>query len=356
MSPHSDHLDLAPPPEPGGGRAVVLSVLAHLLLALALTWGVRWTTSTPQVSFNAEMWSSTVQEVAPAASEAPPPPPPPPPPPAPEAPPPAPPRPAPPRPPAPPVKPTEPTKADIAMEREKKRKLEDERKKVEALKEKEKAEKEKAEKLKNDKQKADKQKAEKEKAEKEKAQKDKLAKEKERKEEEERKLKEEEARKLKEEEARKQKEEEARKLKEEEEREKAREEQRREAAAREKLRQEQLKRIQGLAGATGSPDARGTAQRSAAPSSSYAGKIVEAIKNNTTFTDANAGRPSVVVLVRTQSNGQVTSYRVVKPSGNKTWDDAVLRAVEKMGSVPRDVDGRVPEVLLREGLEITVSP
>ena len=325
MNSHSDHLDLAPPPEPGAGRAMVLSVLAHLLLALALAWGVRWTTSTPQVSFNAEMWSSTVQEVAAAASE----PPPPPPPPAPETPPPAPPRPAPPRPPAPPVKPAEPTKADIAMEREKKRKLEEERKKAEALKQKEKQkEKEKAEK-----DKAEKQKTEKQKAEKLKAEKDKLAKEKER------------------------KEEEARKLKEEEEaREKAKEEERKEAAAKEKMRQEQLKRIQGLAGATGSPEARGTAQRSAAPSSSYAGKIVEAIKNNTTFTDANAGRPSVVVLVKTQSNGQITSYRVVKASGNKTWDDAVLRAVEKMGSVPRDVDGRVPGVLLREGLEITVSP
>ena len=301
MRTAADHLSLAPPREPGGGRAMGLSLGAHLLLALALAWGVRWTQSDPQVAFNAELWSPSVQQAAPAAAE---PPPPPPPPPEPQA------RPAPPPPPA--AREPEQTQADIALE--KKRKLEEERKKTEALKAK---------------------------AEKEKAEKDKLAKEKARKEE-----------------ARK--EEEARKLKEQKERElaKAKEQARKQAeaqAAQEKIRQEQLQRIQGLAGATGSPDAKGTALRSAAPSSSYAGKIIEQIKNNTTFTDPSAGRPSVVVLVKTSASGQILSRRVVTPSGNKAWDEAVLRAVDKMGSVPRDTDGRIPEVLLQEGLEIKVT-
>lgn len=293
-----DHLSLAPPSEPGAGRAVGVSLGAHLLLALALAWGVSWTQSDPQVAFNAELWSPTAQQAAPAAAE----PPPPPPPPEPQA------RPTPPPPPA--AREPEQTQADIAIE--KKRKLEEERKKTEALKAK----------------------AEKERTEK--AEKEKLAKEKAR------------------------KEEEARKLKEQKEREqaKAKEQARKEAsaqAAQEKIRQDQLQRIQGLAGATGSPDARGTALRSAAPSSSYAGKIIEQIRNNTTFTDASAGRPSVVVLVKTSPSGQILSRRVVTSSGNKAWDEAVLRAVDKMGSVPRDVDGRIPEVLLQDGLEIKVT-
>ena len=63
----------------------------------------------------------------------------------------------------------------------------------------------------------------------------------------------------------------------------------------------------------------------------------------------------MVVLVKTSPSGQILSRRVVTPSGNKAWDDAVLRAVDKMETVPKDVDGRVPEVLLREGLEIKVT-
>ena len=110
-----------------------------------------------------------------------------------------------------------------------------------------------------------------------------------------------------------------------------------------------------MAGASGAPDAKGTALRASAPSASYAGKIIEQIKNNTTFTDASAGRPSVVVLVKTSSSGLILSRRVVTSSGNKAWDEAVLRAVDKMGSVPRDTDGRIPEVLLQEGLEIKVT-
>ncbi|MCE2879433.1 MAG: TonB C-terminal domain-containing protein [Comamonadaceae bacterium] len=43
------------------------------------------------------------------------------------------------------------------------------------------------------------------------------------------------------------------------------------------------------------------------------------------------------------------------PSGKPAFDEAVLRGIQKMGTVPRDIDGRVPEVLLREGLEIKVT-
>ncbi len=292
-----EHLSLAPPPEPGQGRAMGLSLLAHAALALALAWGVRWNASNPQVAFTAEIWSPTAQEAAPAAVEPPPPPPP-----APET------RPAPPPPPA--AREPESTKADIALE--KKRKQDEERQKAQAQKAK----------------------AEKEKAEKEKAEKDKLAKDKAR------------------------KEEEARKQKEQKEREKTKEQARKEAAAQaaqDKLRQEQLQRIQGLAGATGGPEARGSAQRSAAPSSSYAGKIIRLVKDNVSYAGSASGNPTVVVLVKAAPSGSILSRKVVTPSGNKDYDEAVLRAVDKMGSVPKDVDGRIPEVLLQEGLEIKVT-
>jgi colicin import membrane protein len=42
MHAAADRLEFAPPPAPGMLRAVVLAVIAHLLLMLALTWGVNW--------------------------------------------------------------------------------------------------------------------------------------------------------------------------------------------------------------------------------------------------------------------------------------------------------------------------
>ncbi len=120
-------------------------------------------------------------------------------------------------------------------------------------------------------------------------------------------------------------------------------------------RQIQMQRIQGMAGATGSPDAKGTDLRASAPSASYAGKIIELIKENTVFNDSSAGRPWVVVLVRPIQSGLIVCRYVVDGSGNKFWEEAVLRAVDKMANLPRDTDGRIPEVLLQDGLEIKVT-
>ena len=36
----------------------------------------------------------------------------------------------------------------------------------------------------------------------------------------------------------------------------------------------------------------------------------------------------------------------VQSSGNKAWDDAVLRAIDKTEVLPRDTDGRVPPVIV----------
>ena len=41
-------------------------------------------------------------------------------------------------------------------------------------------------------------------------------------------------------------------------------------------------------------------------------------------------------------DGTIVSAKVTKSSGNKAWDDAVLRALDKTATIPRDVDGTVP--------------
>ncbi|WP_197065185.1 TonB C-terminal domain-containing protein, partial [Delftia sp. ZNC0008] len=37
---------------------------------------------------------------------------------------------------------------------------------------------------------------------------------------------------------------------------------------------------------------------------------------------------------------------IAKSSGNKAWDDAVIRALQKTETLPRDIDGRVPSDLV----------
>lgn len=303
--------DLNPPAAGSSRPALALSLLAHALLVLALAWGVNWSRTDPTVAFSAEIWAPVAEQAAPAAT-------------APEATP----KPTPPPPqerPAPPPPPSarvqqEARDAELALEKRRKEKQKAEEKAEKQAKEK--AQKDKAEK------------AAKEKAEKEKVEKD---------------------RKEKEDKQREKAKEEARK-----------EQDRKETAETEKRRQEHVRRIQGQAssttatgtpGATGTAEAKGTAQRSAAPSSSYGGKIVQLIKDNTKFTDPNSGRPSVVVLVRTSPQGKIDlkELKIISTSGNPAFDEAVLRGIQKMESVPKDIDGRVPEVLLREGLELKVT-
>jgi colicin import membrane protein len=298
MPSATDRLDFGPPRDAGSLRAFGLALLVHVLLIAALTWGVNWKRSDQTVSFEAELWSSVPQEAAPKLVEtAPTPPPPAPLPPTPLPPP----RPA----PAPPevkVAPPAPD-VDIALEQEKKRKLLQQQKEAEAQKvlKAEKA----AEKLKAELQ----AKKEKEK-EKEKAQQ----------------AKEELVKRKAAEEAKKQ---ETKDL----EKQQQAAEQRRKAA---------ISRMMGLAGATGSADAKGSAQKSSGPSASYGGKVRAAVKPNVVFTDDIAGNPKAEIEVRTTLDGTIISQRLVKSSGNKAWDDAAIKGVIRTGTLPRDVDGRVP--------------
>ena len=50
--------------------------------------------------------------------------------------------------------------------------------------------------------------------------------------------------------------------------------------------------------------------------------------------------------VRTGPDGAIVSRKVIKSSGNKAWDDAVLKALDKTESLPRDTDGRTPPHLV----------
>ena len=297
--------EFAPPPEPARARSFALAAAAHLLLFVALGLVTRWSTQEQVVTAEAELWSALPQQAAPRLVEPEPTPPEPTPPtpvPKPE------PQPAPRPAPEPEVQKQD---ADIALKKQK----EEEKKKA--------LEKEKAEKLRKDK-------LEKEKADK--AEKEKKLKE--------QKLKED---KLKEEKAEKERE---KKKHEAEQQKKEQAQAKAEAARAEALRKENLKRMQGLAGASGGEHATGTALKSSGPSASYAGRLVARIKPNITYPGDVLGNPRAEIEVKVGADGTILGRRVVQSSGNKAWDEAVLRAIDKTEVLPRDTDGRVPPLIV----------
>jgi colicin import membrane protein len=296
MSLALDRPEFAPPPQRGTPRAVMLALVAHALLIAALTWGVRWRSEADDGAVDAELWSSTVQQAAPrlSAPQAPTP--------APAPPPPA---PAPP-PPPPQVKAPEPAPPprapDIALEREKKLKEEKEQKERELERQQQQRKKELEAR----------QRAEDE-AERKKEQQKKLA-----------------------EQQKKQQEAEAKQ---------AEAKKQQEAAAKQAAadRAATLKRMQGLAGASGSDDSKGTAMRSSGPSSGYAGRIAAAVRPNITFPDADMvnGNPAAEFEVNLAPDGTIVGVKLTKSSGLPSWDEAAERGLHKTDKLPRDTDGRI---------------
>lgn len=293
MSIAQERLAFAPPPTPGLVRALLLAILAHGLLLALLTAGVQWRRETPPVTAEAELWSAIPELAAPPAPLEPPPPEPEPvkPPPAVEP---------------PPVPKPDPA-PDIAIAKEKAR-LQKEKLKQEKADQEEKKlaklEQEKKDKAKQDK--LDKAKQ---------AKLDKLASDK--------KLLAE--KKLQTEKSSA----DAKKL--------------------EELRQQNLKRMAGLAGAAvgnGDANSTGSAAQASGPSAGYAGRIRARIKPNITYTETISGNPIAEVEVRTSPSGTIISRRLTQSSGVKSWDDAVLNAIDKTEVLPRDVDGRVPTSLV----------
>ncbi len=338
MDAAAERLEFAPPAEPAAVRGFVIAVVAHLLLAAALTWGINWKKDVEEVAAEAELWSAVPSVAAPPAPApmpvAPPPP-------APvQAPPP--PRPAPK--PEPVVEPPAQRDAQIAIEREKRKQeqLEEKRIEQEALK------KAQARRLKEQERREElaEQLAEKKLAEKKLAEK-KLA---------EKKLADRRAAELAADKAAEKAEAEERKrdeLAKAASAARARQEaasaakSKQEVARLEALRKENIARMmQSATGGAGSPDSGGTAKQASGPSASYGGRVQARVRPYIVFPDDAPGNPQAEVEVRTSPDGTIVGSRIVKPSGVKAWDDAVLAALTKAEVLPRDVDGRVPTPLV----------
>ncbi|MBO9687361.1 cell envelope integrity protein TolA [Roseateles chitosanitabidus] len=292
---HPDRDPLRPPPAPGLGRGFSLAMAAHVLLVVALSFGVSWR-STPVPALEAELWSAVPKAAAPKEqlpTETQPEPPK-------EEP-----KPEPPKPQQPPPEQVQAQRdAEIAIAKAKERKQKEEQAQREADEKQRKLDQ-----LKREKDEADKKERDR-KAKEEQARKDDAAKDK--------------AEKAKQDKARKDAE-----------------------AKAEAQRQENLRRIQGMAGASGGPTSTGTALKSSGPSASYAGRIKARVRPNIIYSDpGGASNPEAEVEVRSAPDGTIIARKIVKPSGLPDFDNAVLRALDKTEKFPPDTDGRVPQVMI----------
>lgn len=297
----------------------MLAVLAHLVLLVVLTLGVQWRRTASTTPVQAELWSAIPKAAAPRQVEPPPVPRPPPPKAAPIV-------------KAAPVAPT--PDADIALQQQKERL---EKAKQLAAQQHEQARREKAklaaEKKREQEQLAALEKKQQQQELREKDQKEKLAADKKREQEHQAALDQKrEQDKLDAEKKREQVRLQAQKAKEEQ-------------ARLEAQRQVNLQRMAGLAGATGAPGATGTAQKASGGSSSYGGRVSAIVKPNIVFTETTSDNPTALVEVRAAPDGTIVGRKLLKSSGNKAWDDAVLKAIDKTAVLPRDIDGTVPPVL-----------
>ena len=297
-------------------RSLGLSLLVHALLIAALTWGVNWHQETNTTPVQAELWSATVQQAAPLATEPP-------------APVPAPvpvPPPEPvkrvPLPPPEPVKPTAPSHApvvdpQIAIEKAKKLKaLKEKQAQEQRLKEQQKAQEQERlqaqlaeKKAKAAKEREKQEKIEKaERAEKAKADKEKLAIL-------------------------------AAQKQAKEQKEQSKQDTAKAQAAADKARTEALKRMSQLAGQAGGSEG-GRDRQNSAPSEGYKGRIIGRIKPNVTYTGDRNANIEALFEVWVAPDGRVTSVRLLSGSGVRAWDDAAQRAIEKTEYFPLD-GGRV---------------
>jgi colicin import membrane protein len=312
----TDNAPYSIPIEPGRWRAIALAATVHAALVAFLWIGIHWQSQVP-IAVEAEVWSPEVREAAP-------PPPPPEPTPKPVA------KPEPQPEPKPVVKEAPPPpkvvepvlpNPEIALEKERKRKAQEQ-------KERDREEQARADKERQ--RKADEQ----ERKEQEKlAEKQKAA----------------DAKKKTETEAKQKAQAEAKQKQKQDAEKKVAADKLRQAdeAAADKRHSDDMKRLQGQASGNGASNSTGTAAQSQGPRGGdpgYAQKVGNKIKGNINFNvpDGMAGNPSVEYEVQLLPDGSVASIHLRKPSGVSGFDEAVKRAIERSAPYPKDKSGSVP--------------
>jgi colicin import membrane protein len=117
-------------------------------------------------------------------------------------------------------------------------------------------------------------------------------------------------------------------------------------AAAEKVRADQLARLRAAAGAeggSGGTSGSGVGGGGNAPPG-WTDKVVKKVKPLIVFNpESVSGNPAAVVKVNLAPDGAILSTDLVSSSGNAGWDRAVLLALTRAESLPKDDNGKIPQ-------------
>ncbi|MBU3549868.1 energy transducer TonB [Polynucleobacter sp. MWH-Berg-3C6] len=117
-------------------------------------------------------------------------------------------------------------------------------------------------------------------------------------------------------------------------------------AAAEKVRADQLARLRAAAGAEGGSGGTvgsGVGGGGNAPPG-WTDKVIKKVKPLIVFNaESVSGNPAAVIQVTLAPDGAILSTSVLTSSGNSAWDRAVLLALSRAESLPKDDNGKIPQ-------------
>ena len=117
-------------------------------------------------------------------------------------------------------------------------------------------------------------------------------------------------------------------------------------AAAEKVRSDQLARLRAAAGAEGGSG--GTVGSGVGGGGNalpgWTDKVIKKVKPLIVFNaESVSGNPAAVIQVTLAPDGAILSTSILTSSGNPSWDRAVLLALSRAESLPKDDNGKIPQ-------------
>lgn len=117
-------------------------------------------------------------------------------------------------------------------------------------------------------------------------------------------------------------------------------------AAAEKVRADQLARLRAAAGAeggSGGSSGSGVGGGGNAPPG-WTDKVIKKVKPLIVFNaESVSGNPAAVIKVELAPDGAILSTSILTSSGIEAWDRAVLLALSRAQSLPKDDSGKIPQ-------------
>ena len=117
-------------------------------------------------------------------------------------------------------------------------------------------------------------------------------------------------------------------------------------AAAEKARADQLAKLRAAAGAEGGSGGTvgsGVGGGGNAPPG-WTDKVIKKVKPLIVFNpESVSGNPAAVIQVSLAPDGAILSTKLLSSSGNAGWDRAVLLALSRAESLPKDDNGKIPQ-------------